>query len=355
MTALHQYSQLEAAGLWRSDPQAQARDVVVGLRKATIVLLDPKSEMPLTQWSLPAIQRLAQAEGKVTYTPHPDGHETLELDDATMIAALERVRTVLERRRKRPGRLRSMAMGASLVVALAACIAWVPLRLYDFTAQRLPDAVRREISAMVLRDLSTISGSACARPSGLEAAHALAHRLAPQPPRPQTGAAAPDSPATPRPGQPPEIIILREGLTVPTPLPDGTILLPYAMVEQLDDPDTLAGLVLAARESARQADPVQGTLRYAGIAATFRLLSSGALPEDALQGYAMQLIQQPATPLPDQSLLAAFAQVQITPLPYASFAMRQGLTTLPRSAPQQSDPPVLDDAAFLALQYICDP
>jgi hypothetical protein len=63
MTALHQYSRLEAAGLWRSAPDAQRREVIVGLRDATIILIDPKTEGPLTQWSLPAIERIGGANG----------------------------------------------------------------------------------------------------------------------------------------------------------------------------------------------------------------------------------------------------------------------------------------------------
>lgn len=345
MTVLHQYSRLEAAGLWRSDPKAQARDVVVGLRKATIVLLDPKSEMPLTQWSLPAIHRLSQAEGRVTYTPHPDGYETLEIDDAAMIAALDRVRAVLDRRRKKPGRLRSVAVAASLVLTLGAMAAWVPLRLFDFAAQRLPDAVRRDVSAMVLADMAVISGSPCARPSGLQAAQLLAQRLHFVPTEPP--AQAPTPPA--------RIMVLRSGLALPIALPDGTVLLPYPMVEAVDDPDSLAGLVLTARLASRTTDPMQSALRYAGILATFRLLSSGALPEGALQGYGLYLASQPAPPVDDRALSLAFAELQITAQPYAHFRQDQAIAAKPGLTSQASIPPVLDDAAFLAMQYICDP
>ena len=48
MTALKKYQRLEASGLWRERPGAQARDVIVGLREATLVLSDPRSEAPLT-------------------------------------------------------------------------------------------------------------------------------------------------------------------------------------------------------------------------------------------------------------------------------------------------------------------
>jgi hypothetical protein len=219
MTVLHQYSRLEAAGLWRSAPNAQAREVIVGLRKATIVLLDPKSEIPLAQWSLPAITRLSQAQDRVLFAPHPDGYETLELDDTAMIAALDKVRAVLDMRRKRPGRLRAAVLGASLVLTLGAGAVWVPLQLFDFTAQRLPDAVQRDIGDMVLRDMATISGSPCARPSGLAAAQELARRLTP-PPQP-SGQSAEAAVPLPRNITPPTILVVREGITAPTALPGG--------------------------------------------------------------------------------------------------------------------------------------
>jgi hypothetical protein len=131
--------------------------------------------------------------------------------------------------------------------------------------------------------------------------------------------------------------------------------LPYALVEKLEDPDTLAGLVLAARQQATAADPTLRALRYAGIMATFRLLSSGALPENALQGYGLQLAQTKAPPIDTQALAAYFGQLQITSRPYANFLHDQTFASLPDSAPQGSTPIVLDDAAFLALQYICEP
>ncbi len=334
MTALHQYSRLEAAGLWRSAPDAQRREVIVGLRDATIVLLDPKTEGPLTQWSLPAIVRVGAVEGFVVYGAHEDGEETLELDDPVMIAALDKVRAALDRRRKRPGRLR-MALGAAAAGALLGGIAiWLPLGLYDFAANRLPDAARRDIAAAAMADIATISGSPCAGAMGAAAAGDLARRVLPQ--------------------TRPAIAILREGLATPASLPDGTILLPFAQVERADGPDVLAGLVLAQSLVAAMDDPLIAALRYAGLFATMRLMSRGALPDDALQGYGLSLARA-TPPLPDTaSLHAGFAALGISSAPYAAFAADAALAQMPDPAPQGSAPPVLEDAAFLALQYVCD-
>jgi len=286
--------------------------------------------------------RIGSRDGLVTYASHEDGDETLELDDHAMIAALDKVRSALDRRRKKPGRLRSVLLTAGVVASLSGGALWVPLGLYDFTARRVPDAVRRDIAANAMRDIATISGSACAGTAGLTAASDLAQRLS-------LGQAA-----VPGGGKWPQITILREGLTIPATLPDGTILLPYAMIEQVDGPDSLAGIVLAQRLGALSDDPLLPALRHAGIRAAFHLLSRGSLPDGALQGYGLALAGMAAKDVDPTALHDAFVTAQIASQPYAAFSGNTALAALPEAAPNGSVPPVLDDAAFLGLQYMCD-
>jgi hypothetical protein len=336
MTALHQYSRLEAAGLWRSAPSAQRREVIIGLREATIVLLDPKTDLPLAQWSLPAIVRTGEYEGFVIYASHEDMEETLEIDDPAMIAALDKVRSALDRRRKKPGRLR-MALLATACAGLVGIVAiWMPMRLYDFVAYRLPQAARADIAAQVLADMTTISGSPCTGRLGEQAARDLARRVAPQ---------APFS-----------IQVLPDGITQPATLGDGTVLLPYALVESVDGPDVLAGVLLAQKARAIQYDPILPVLHHAGLFATLRLMSSGTLPEGALKGYGLVLAAAQAQPIgPSLADLAAhFAAAQIKMAPYAAYANLPELAALPDPYAAGSNPPVLEDAAFLGMQYICD-
>jgi len=40
MTALSKYDRLEATGLWRADPEAQRREVIVSIGNATLVIAD---------------------------------------------------------------------------------------------------------------------------------------------------------------------------------------------------------------------------------------------------------------------------------------------------------------------------
>ena len=151
MTALKKYQRLEASGLWRERPGAQARDVIVGLREATLVLSDPRSEAPLTQWSLPATQRMNPGQMPARFAPGADAGEEVEIDDTEMIAALETVHRSIERRKPRPGRLRGV-LTASLVVTLAAvALFWLPGQMKSYAARMLPNVFRPDSPALALQ------------------------------------------------------------------------------------------------------------------------------------------------------------------------------------------------------------
>lgn len=330
MTALHQYQRLEAAGLWRDGKDAQRREVIIGLRDATIVLTDPKTDMPLTQWSLPAIVRISEVAGFVTFASAEDGLETLEIDDPAMIAAFDKLRYVIDRRRRRPGRLRGALMAGAAAAVIAGAAIWVPLRLTSFTAARLPQAARAAIGALALADIQKTTGSACNAHMGQIAAQNLARRIS----------------AT----DPPSILVLRTGLPRPLALSGGMILLPADMVSAADGPDMLAGLVLAEMVRADGHDPLADILNHAGFVASLRLLSSGALPSDALAGYGIALAATDPAPLDPALLQDAFAQTKISAQSYLATVSIQVTDPMPNG----SEPIVLEDADFLGLQYICD-
>jgi hypothetical protein len=332
MTALHQYQRLEAAGLWRDSKDAQRREVIIGLRDATIVLTDPKTDMPLTQWSLPAIVRIGEMAGFVTFASAEDGLETLEIDDPAMIAAFDKLRHVIDRRRRRPGRLRGALMAGAVTAVIACAAIWLPLRLTSFTATRLPEAARAAIGALALADIQKTTGSACNAHMGLIAAQNLARRI--------------------NAADPPSILVMRTGLPRPIALPGGMILLPADVVSAADGPDLLAGIVLAEMARARGHDPLADILNYAGFVASLRLLSSGALPNDALAGYGIALAAHDPAPLDPVLLQEAFAQAKISAQPYLDTANSFADMTDP--LPNGSAPIVLEDADFLGLQYICD-
>jgi hypothetical protein len=337
MTALRKYERLESPGLWRATPQDQRREVIVGLRDATIVLADPKTEMALSQWSLPALLRLNPGELPALYGPGDDLSETLEVDDRDMIAALDTVRVALERRRPRPGRLRGWMLGSAAVVILALAVFWVPGKLTRHTASVLPGATEQALGQLALRDLERLTGSPCAAPLGVSAAQSLMTRLFPT--------------------APPRLVILRDGLNAPLHLPGNLILLPAAMLDQTDGPEVVAGLVLAESLRAAADDPAAALLSHAGLFATLRLLTSGSLGAGAVAGYAETLLAQPPLQVTNTALIAAFQASDVSASPYA-FALDptgQSVVELIQKDPflAGSPRPVLDDGAWISLQGIC--
>lgn len=337
MTALRKYQRLESSGLWRDRPEAQLREVVVGLREATLILSDPKTEAPLAQWSLPALTRLNPGALPALFGPAEDDLETVEIDDPEMIAALETVRGALERRRPRKGRLRGGIIGGSLLAAAALAVFWLPEKLVGYTAAMLPQATRSDLGDMALADLTKLTGSPCASKPGLAAAMALAQRL---------NSAAP-----------PRVVVMREGLLQPVVLTGNIVALPAALLQQADGPDAIAGYILAGQQGALADDPTRALLHHAGLLATVRLLASGALPPDALAGFGQSLLARPSAVVSDELMLAAFTAAGISASPYAYALDKSGETTLglieADPLAKGSAPPVLDDADWLELQAIC--
>ena len=142
MTALVKYDRLESLGLWRDHPQARGKDVVVAFRDATLVLSDPKSDLALSHWSLPAVTRLNPGALPALYAPGAEADETVEIDDPNMIAALDTVHLALMRRKARPGRLRAVILTAATAGTLALGVFWLPDALVRHTASVLPEVSR---------------------------------------------------------------------------------------------------------------------------------------------------------------------------------------------------------------------
>lgn len=338
MTAVTKYRKLEARGLWRDLPEGQRREVVVNLGDQTLILTDPRSDTPLSHWSLPAVTRANPGEMPALYLPGEDATETLEIDDPDMIAALETVHAAIAKAQPRPGRLRGVMLGSALAGIAAVFVFWLPDALMRHTASVLPPATRAEIGRLALADITRIAGAPCTSAPGLAALDRLAQRLF-------------------GPKDTPRLVVMREGVAGAVPLPGNQIVLPESMLVVPDGPEVAAGHILAARLRAEAGDPVLELLRYAGPIATLRLLTTGVLPQDALTGHAEALLQAAPAPVPDEALLAAFSAAKVPSTPYAYALDQTGETTLGLI---EADPmagttpdPLLPDADWVSLQDIC--
>jgi hypothetical protein len=338
MTALNKYQRLESAGLWRETADAQRREVVVNLGDASLVLTDPRSETPLGHWSLPAVVRLNPGALPAIYAPASDGTETLEIEDAEMIAALDTVHRAIEAARPRPGRLRGAVIGGLVLTLAGLAVFWMPGALIEHTARVLPPATRAQVGQLALADLVRVTGQACSATRGQAAMAQMVRRVLP--------------------GQePPAVIVVRQGVPMALHLPGRQVVLNEVLLAGQDGPEVAAGHVIAERMRAEAADPVIPLLRHAGLIATFRLLTTGRLSDDAVQGYAEVLIATPPAPLPDDALLARFAQAGLSSAPYAWTVDPSGEAVAPLI---ERDPlrglmpdPLLSDESWISLQDIC--
>ncbi|MEY4983471.1 MAG: hypothetical protein RIR62_1737 [Pseudomonadota bacterium] len=337
MTALKKYQRLESPGLWRESPDAQRRDVVVAFREATLVLFDPRTETPLSHWSLPAIERANPGVLPAIFVPAPEDAESLEIEDTVMIEAIEQIRSAVNRGKSRPGRLRGSLLGGGMLAVLAVGLFFLPDALTRHTATVLPTATRLAIGTAALADVTRLTGTPCATPLGARGLGLLSERL--------FGAGGPT------------ILVLRDGLAAPAHLPGRFTLLPRALVETAAAPEVLAGYVLAETERARAADPTLAFLDHAGMMATIRLLATGSLPDGVAEGYGEALLRAAPLPLADETLLAAFAQAEVASTAYAFALDPTGETTLTLIEADpfrgESPRPLLEPADWDAIRTIC--
>jgi len=338
MTALTEYRRLECQALWRADAGAQLRDVVVTLGETTIVILDARSAAALSHWSLPAIRRLNPGALPARFAPGEDSGEELEIADPDMVGALGKVDALIEARRPHPGRLRFAFLSGALALVVGAGLFWVPDAVITQTARALPEAGAQEIGAAILADVFRVTGSACAAPEGQVALDRLRARVDPQ------GRAVP--------------VVLASGLAGARALPGGYILLGRGLFEDEASPETAAGFLLAASVAAAAEDPVLFFLRWAGVGAAFRLLTTGALPAERTGGFAETVLgTAPAAP-PAAATARAFAAAGLSPEAWLAraglaeadaAAIREAYAALAPGAPRA----VLSDTDWVALQGIC--
>ncbi len=131
-----------------------------------------------------------------------------------------------------------------------------------------------------------------------------------------------------------------------------------SLVEDFEEPDVVAGYIVAARLRARAHDPLGRLLDHAGLIAAFRLLTTGDPGEDALRAYAEYLLADaPAVPLANEVLLEGFKAWSVRAAPYAYARDISGESTLAliEADPfaDEVPPAILSDGDWLRLQGIC--
>ncbi|SPF77897.1 hypothetical protein [Pseudoprimorskyibacter insulae] len=337
MTALQEYIRLEAAGLWRASPEDQRRDVIVSIGDASLTISDTRDQA-LAHWSLAAIARANKGNSPAIYYPDGSPGETLELgeDELEMIAAIDKVRRVVESRRPKPGRLRLYVFGGVSSVLLSLGVFWLPGALMRHTVKVVPPAKRAEIGDALLGRIIRVSGQPCNDSAARVGLQHLSERLL---------------------GDANLLVVLPGGVVDTAHLPGGKILLNRALVEDPEDPDVTAGYILAETVRQKRSDPLDDLLQHSGLVASLRLLTSGSMPEKSLQSFAEWMLTQPPIPVDETALIDAFQKAGVRSRPYAYAVDVTGEQTLGLI---EADPlassdsgPVLSDGDWVRLQGIC--
>ncbi|CUH61185.1 hypothetical protein [Thalassobacter stenotrophicus] len=336
MTALKDIAKIETTGLWRADEDAQRIEVFVSVGDGSLIITDI-SNTALSHWALAAVHRRNPGKRPAIYAPGRDTPEELEIEDATMIDAIERIRTAIDRTRPHPGRLRVLSLLAITVTLLALALFWVPKALRDHTLSVLPGPQQVAIGQSMLSRITTLTGPACSDPQGLEALRVLNARVLPQ-----TRAR----------------IVVLPNLPKPTMhLPGGHIIVSADLLDPGSAAEAVAGHILTASLRADLYDTLSEYLTFAGFRETFRLLTSGETNPETLRRYVDLKLTRPATEVDDSHLLDAFSARSLPVAPYAR--------SLPRDGPQaarlvaadpfanQPAPEVLSDTDWLTLANIC--
>jgi hypothetical protein len=340
MTALKEYARLESTGLWRANADGQRREVGVVFGDATLVIADTAGR-PLTHWSMPAMHRVNPGVIPAIYSPDGAADETLELTDEEMVGAIDKVLRSVARATPRPGRLRNAGIAFTAALILGFAIFWLPGALLRQTLAVIPAVKRSEIGATLLGHIQRLTSPTCRDPLGTQALARLNDRL--------FGANG---------GQ---IVVVPDGvdggLAQVLDLPGGIIVLGQSLVELTDEPAVLAGAILATTAARAEADPLDGVLTEAGLMTTLRLLTTGDVPTEILQGYAAKLVQQVRPRAALEQLVPAFeaAQVSIVPWAYSLDITGETVLDLIEADPLagQGGPEILSDSEWISLQGIC--
>lgn len=337
MTALTQYDRIEASALWREHGADQRREVIVSLGDTSLVITDLQ-ERPLSHWSLSAVQRVNPGQVPAVFSPDGDTDETIELDasETAMIQAIETLCAVIDRRRPKPGRLRTVSFVGSFLVVIMGLLLWMPVAVRDYTLRVLPSVTRTEIGRQIAQQLVPYTGPECFSPLATPAVRTLQTRYL---------------------GDGAVLRIVPQGVVTVLALPGQIFLAQRGLVEDYEDPDVLAGYLLAEKTRVKDMDLMHDVLSELGLGATFQLLTTGTLDAKDLADYAQGLLSRPIGTADTERLIAAFQNNNLRMMPYALAVDITGETTFPfLEADTLRDDitrPSLGDSAWVSLQGIC--
>ena len=338
MTALDKYQRIEALGLWRNNNASQRKDVLISIGETTLLISDMQ-EQPLAHWSLAAIERANPGNFPAIYHPDGDQEESLELNFAEkeMIDAIEKLRTVIARRRPHPGRLRTGIFLGIFSIVLLTLVFWMPQAVRNYTAEILPEVKHIEIGNKLFEHLKRVTGPACEADFSKTSLNHLSERLFTE----KTS-----------------IFIVPDGIKTTINLPGNILLANRNLVEDFEDPDVLAGFLVIEKLRSQTYDPMEELIQTISLISTFRLLTTGLINDETLMAYADYLVTKPQKSVQTSKIIKVFHNTKLSLLPFAkaiditgegSFELIEA-DEVKKSSVETS----LPDANWVSLQNICN-
>lgn len=327
MTALSELARLECPARWWPEAGAEPRDVYLSVGEAELVVQD-SGGTALAHWSLPALERRDAGGLPGRYAPAQGAAEEVEIEEPAMVEALDRVIAAVARGRRRPRAWRGLVLVAALAAALVAGALWLPGILRGQAAGAMPAVQRAQLGDRLLAELIARSGPRCTARAGSEALTRLRARL------PGDGIGT--------------IAVLRGLPPAAVALPGGIVALSDRTLAAHDDPDVVAGHILAAALDAQAHPPLTELLDSLSPIALARLLATGQVDDAAIAAHARRLLTRSAPRIEADALRTGFERAGLAWTPWA------GATGLLDGPAGRTDAlPALDDASWQALREIC--
>lgn len=337
MTALTQYQRLEATGIWRKSAEAQRLDVIISIGESSLVITDI-NEKPLAHWSLAALAVIQSKDGNKLYHPDGDPGETLELgsNENEMAKAIEKVMKAVDRRRPKPGRLRIFSLASILIVILGLSIFWLPAALRDYTQKIIPEVREQEMGKAVFNEFISFVGAPCSRELGIIALDKFSSNLG---------------------------LVEYSFYIVPSEtieaihLPGKIIVISKALVEDFDDPDVVAGHILAQIQREAKSNALDELMKQMNNIEIIQFLLGKSPDASTLRRFSKDWIIKKQVDIDLEILMSEFNKRAISALPYSYAIDVTGQSTQiminSEKISQKVRKPSLDDSAWLALQTIC--
>ena len=333
MEKFAQYIKFECYGFWRETPDDPGRRVVAQLGDSFLTLISPDDRV-LAHWAIAAVWRINQGEWPAKFSPDKFGNETIEINDADAVSALNEL--VVGELPDPSEELSNPWFGKmiAVLILLAVCggIYYNSEEIAGHMAGFISASKRTEIGEVMFSHLAASSGPRCQTLSGDRALAALESELF---------------------EERADVRIIRAESSVLPFLPGRIAALPSSLFSVHDDVSVIAGYLLALELHATNTDSMTDLLKFLGLGATVRLVLREEIDEARLREYAGSLTPINPSELDQKALLQLFQAAGISSAPFADATGIGGVLAFGGLSNGREHSAILSDGQWMNLKGIC--